>query len=179
MDLVEERIFGRLGMTSSTFIIDPERSRRLAVGIANRRDGASNTELPELEHAGRGYKVPNGGVYSTVGDLATFAAAVMGKTEYELLTPALRAEVMRVQTPEDPASGYGLGFAINAVELADGTTMTFVGHGGSVAGYNMYLVFEPKSGYGVVLGRNYNVGATVLGRAGDTLLADLLSSEWR
>ena len=54
--------------------------------------------------------------------------------------------------------------------------MRFVGHGGSVAGYNMYLVFEPESGYGVALGRNYNRGATNLGEAGNGLLEALLEA---
>lgn len=180
MELVEERMFEPLGMTSSTFIIGPELSRRLAVGHANSRNGDVNLEAPAREHAGRGYKVPNGGVYATVGDLATFAAAVMGRTEHELLDPETRAEVMRVQTPEDPSSGYGLGFTIRSVELPDGRSIRLVGHGGSVAGYNMFLVFEPDSGLGVAMGRNYNVGETNLGGAASELLMQLVSvdPEW-
>ena len=176
VDLVEDRLFEPLGMRSSTFIVGPELWRRVAVGFANGGDGAVNADFPALEHEGRGYKVPNGGVYATVGDLATFAAAVMGMTEHELLEPATRREVMTVQTPEDPDSGYGLGFSIRPVALEGGGTVRFVGHGGSVAGYNMYLVFEPESGYGVALGRNYNSGATSLGEAGNGLLKALLEA---
>ena len=176
MDLVEDRLFEPLGMRSSTFILGPELWRRVAVGFANGGDGAVDADFPALEHEGRGYKVPNGGVYATVGDLATFAAAVMGRTEHQLLEPATRREVMTVQTPEDPDSGYGLGFSIRPVPLEGGGTVRFVGHGGSVAGYNMYLVFEPESGYGVALGRNYNRGATSLGEAGNGLLKALLEA---
>ncbi|MDE2942612.1 MAG: serine hydrolase [Gemmatimonadota bacterium] len=176
MDLVEDRLFQPLGMRSSAFIVGPDLWRRVAVGFANGADGAVNAEFPALEHEGRGYKVPNGGVYATVGDLATFAAAVMGMTEHELLEPATRREVMRVQTPEDPDAGYGLGFSIRPVALEGGDDVRFVGHGGSVAGYNMYLVFEPESGYGVALGRNYNSGATSLGEAGNGLLKALLEA---
>ncbi|WP_420633164.1 serine hydrolase domain-containing protein [Candidatus Palauibacter sp.] len=173
MELVEDRIFEPLGMRSSTFIVGPDLWRRVAVGFANGDDGPVDADFPALEHAGRGYKVPNGGVYSTVGNLATFGAAVMGMTEYQLLEPSTRKEVMTVHTPEDPDDGYGLGFSVRSVALEDGT-VRFVGHGGSVAGYNMYLVFEPESGYGVALGRNYNSGATNLGGAGDELLRALL-----
>lgn len=176
MDLVEDRLFEPLGMRSSTFIVDPDLWRRVAVGFVNWDDGTVDPELPALEHEGRGYKVPNGGVYATVGDLATFAAAVMGMTEHELLEPETRREVMTVQTPEEPDSGYGLGFSIRSVALEGGDDVRFVGHGGSVAGYNMYLVFEPESGYGVALGRNYNRGATSLGEAGNGLLRALLEA---
>lgn len=176
MDLVEDRLFEPLGMRSSTFIVDPDLWRRVAVGFVNWDDGTVDPELPALEHEGRGYKVPNGGVYATVGDLATFAAAVMGMTEHELLEPETRREVMTVQTPEEPDSGYGLGFSIRPVALEGGDDVRFVGHGGSVAGYNMYLVFEPESGYGVALGRNYNRGATSLGEAGNGLLRALLEA---
>ncbi|MCY3700858.1 MAG: serine hydrolase [Gemmatimonadetes bacterium] len=176
MELVEDRLFEPLGMRSSTFIVGPGLWRRVAVGFANGADGEVNANFPALEHEGRGYKVPNGGVYATVGDLATFGAAVMGMTEHELLEPATRRDVMTVQTPEDPDAGYGLGFSIRPVALEGGGDVRFVGHGGSVAGYNMYLVFEPESGYGVALGRNYNRGATSLGEAGNGLLQALLEA---
>ncbi len=175
MRLMETRIFVPLGMSSTTFIVGPGLARRLAVGLANGDDGAVDAELPAREHAGRGYKVPNGGVYSTVGDLATFAAAVMGRTELALLGDPMRAEVLRPQTPPESETRYGLGFFLREV-VVGGRAVTFAGHGGSVAGYNAYIVFEPASGYGVVLLRNYNRGATNLGRAGDTLLQALLEA---
>ncbi|WP_425153671.1 serine hydrolase domain-containing protein [Candidatus Palauibacter sp.] len=176
MDLVEDRIFEPLGMRSSTFIVGPDLWRRVSVGFAIDPEGAVDADMPALEHEGRGYKVPNGGVYSTVGDLATFGAAVMGMTEYGLLEPATRRELMTVQTPEDPENGYGVGFSVRTVMLEGGRTVRFVGHGGSVAGYNMYLVFEPESGYGVALGRNYTGGTTNLGEAGNGLLRALLEA---
>jgi CubicO group peptidase (beta-lactamase class C family) len=171
MQMIEERIFEPLGMTSSTFVIGPTLSRRLSVGYGGEDH---DTRMPAIEHGGRGYKVPNGGVYSTVADLATFAAAVMGRTEFELLDADTRAEVLRRQTPED-GPGYGLGFFLTDVELDDGSTATFAGHSGGVSGYNAYLVFDPDTGYGVALMRNYNVGETNLGRAGNELLRSLIA----
>lgn len=168
MDQVAERIFEPLGMQSSTFIVGETLLPLLSRGHANSADGDVNTERPALEHAGRGYKVPNGGVYSTVDDLAAFAAGVMGRGGTSLLSDELRVEVLRVQTPEDPDSGYGLGFSITTV---DGRV--FAGHGGSVAGYTAHLLFEPATGLTVVLLRNYNRGRTNLGRAARELLAGL------
>ena len=168
MDQVEARIFEPLGMTSSTFVVGDDLLPALSRGHANGGDGEVNTEQPAREHAGRGYKVPNGGVYSTVDDLARFAAGVMGRGGVSLLTGETRAEVLRVQTPEDPERGYGLGFSVDG---ADGRV--FAGHGGSVAGYTAYLGFEPATGLTVVLLRNYNRGRTNLGGAARELLAGL------
>jgi len=176
--LVEERIFRPLGMSSSTFVITPDLQDRLAVGYANNRRGEVNTEQPAREHAGRGYKVPNGGIYSTVSDLARFAAALCGESRRPILTESARAEMLRFQTPPgDPAadtgeqrSGYGLGFSLT--RTVDGIVLA--GHGGSVAGYTAHLLFEPESALGVVLLRNYNSGATNLGRTARDILTELV-----
>ena len=168
MTQVESRIFEPLEMTGSTFVIGDALQPRLSRGHANGRDGQVNTERPALEHAGRGYKVPNGGVYSTVDDMAAFAAAVMGRGGRSLLSDEMRAEVLSVQTPEDPESGYGLGFSISTV---DGRV--FAGHGGSVSGYTAHLLFEPATGLTAVLLRNYNRGQTSLGGAARELLVGL------
>lgn len=169
MKLVEDGIFRPLQMRSSTFIIDDRLRSNLAVGYANRRDGTINADAPAREHDGRGYKVPNGGIYSTVGDLARFAAAMSGAAGDVMLNEASRAEMMRVQTPGDANRGYGLGFSISSD--ADGRRT--VGHGGSVAGYTAHLLFDPTARAGVILLRNYGQGATNLGRAAGDLLREL------
>lgn len=166
MDLVQEKIFQPLEMTSSEFVLTPEMERRLTVGYANRGQTV-NSEVPAREHSGRGYKVPNGGVYSTASDLGRFIGALNGTSQAEILKSQNRKEMMRSQTPEG-GSGYGLGFS---VQERDGVRL--VGHGGSVAGYNAFLVFDPDSKLGVVLLRNYNQGKTNLGRAARSLLVDL------
>jgi CubicO group peptidase (beta-lactamase class C family) len=142
MTLVEEQIFKPLGMTSSAFVINaPETAARLSVGYQRGRAGAVSAAAATREHMGRGYKVPNGGIYSTVGDLARFAAAMMGETPAPILSAESRAEMLR---PQPPAGGYGLGFT---VRRRDGAHI--VGHGGSVAGYNADLTFDLNSKLGV------------------------------
>ena len=168
MELVREQVFRPLQMKSSEFVLRPELQRRLTVGYANRGERV-NTELPAREHSGRGYKVPNGGIYSTVGDLARFIGAINGTSEVEILNAQSRAEMMRRQTPEE-GSGYGLGFSVRQEENG----LRLIGHGGSVAGYNAYLIFDPDSKLGVVLLRNYNQGQTNLGQAAKELLVDLV-----
>jgi CubicO group peptidase (beta-lactamase class C family) len=95
--------------------------------------------------------VPNGGIYSTVLDLAKFASAMMGESTVAILSDESRAKML---VPQAPAEGYGLGFMIRA--RADG--ITTVGHGGSVAGYNAGLSFELDSKIGVSMLRttSYN-----------------------
>ena len=170
MDLVTAYIIEPLEMKQTVFVMTPELYPSLAVGYSVARDGTISPDRPAFEHWGRGYKVPNGGVYSTVGDLARFAGAITGTSAAEVLPPDWRREMMRVQTPESPTAGYGLGFSVRTRESGVRT----VGHGGSVAGYNANLVFDPMSKVGVVLLRNYNRGNTNLGRSAAALLEELV-----
>ena len=172
MELVEADVFKPLGMTSSTFVIGPELAPRLTAGYVNRGDGSPDPEVPAREHAGRGYKVPNGGVYSTVLDLARFMGALQGRAMPPALSQSSIEEMTRVHTPEDPDNGYGLGLMVRTAESG----ARLIGHSGSVAGYNAYMVFEPESGLGVVLLRNYNQSEASLGEAGLELLVELLAA---
>ena len=86
--------------------------------------------------------------------------------EPDIMGDPMRVEMLGVQTPEDPENGYGLGLSIRTTENGH----VLAGHGGSVAGYNAYLVFDTRTGLGVVLLRNYNAGRTNLGRAANGLL---------
>ena len=166
MDLVTENIFKQLGMESSTFILDsPELWARMSVGYSkNRRTGEVSAEAATRDHFGRGYKVPNGGIYSTVGDLAKFAAAMMGESPVAILSPKNRDEILTLQVP---AEGYGLGFTIRE---ADG--MKIAGHGGSVAGYNAGLTFDLNSKIGVAMLRTVSYNPPI-----QRLLRELVAAE--
>tara|TARA_B100000029_G_scaffold380803_1_gene375899 strand:- start:53178 stop:54326 length:1149 start_codon:yes stop_codon:yes gene_type:complete len=168
MQLVEERIFQPLNMTSSTFVVGDELEPLLTSGYVY-REGVINGDTPLHEHSGRGYKVPNGGVYSTVADLAKFSGLMSGE-EPQLLSETLRTDIMSIATPESDTEGYGLGFSISQNENG----LKWVSHGGSVAGYNAYLLFQPDSQLSIVMLRNYSGGVTNLGGAarevGDKLL---------
>lgn len=170
--LVYERILERLGMIRTTFEVPLELRALLARGHANGEDGVVDTERPAVEHRGRGYKVPNGGVYSTVEDLARFVSGVTGASEPAILGPSSRRRLWTILTPGDDPRGYGLGFYVR--KRPGGTR--FVGHGGSVAGYTAHLVFEPRSRTGVILLRNYNRGETDLGEAAAAVLAAVVDA---
>ena len=170
MELVEEEIFDPLGMTGSDFVVvGAELEPRLAMGYVNGRDGTIDASAPRREHAGRGYKVPNGGVYSTVADLGRFLGAIEGVPGLRILDESSRREMITVQTPEAPDRGYGIGLSVAPA----GSDVTVVGHGGSVAGYTAHMRLDPESGIGVVLLRNYQRGATDLGGTALELIAEL------
>jgi len=144
MDMVTEQIFKPFGMTSSTFIVNtPEMLERLAVGYVKDRQGRVSSEAATREHFGRGYKVPNGGIYSTVSDMAKFAAALIGETSAQILSLESRNEMMKLQPPAD---GYGLGLMID-----EQNGIKTIYHGGSVTGYNADLRFELNSKIGVAM----------------------------
>ncbi len=166
MVLVTERFFRPLGMTTAGFRPAPNLERHLAAGYSVSRDGTIDGETPAREHGGRGYKVPNGAVYANVYDLAKFIGAIVGVRDY--LTEANLDEMLRIQTPESEQNGYGLGFNI----VIDEAGNRIAGHGGSVAGYNASMQFDPDAQIGVVLMRNYGRGRTNLGRvARETVIA--------
>jgi CubicO group peptidase (beta-lactamase class C family) len=141
----------------------------MATGYVRGRDGRIDAEFPYRELVGRGYKVPNGGIFSTVGDLGRFVAGLTGAAAVPMLGPEGRRLIRTSQTPEDGAQ-YSFGFSISQREGSP----DLIGHGGSVAGHNAHMIFEPESGIGVVLLRNYGGGETNLGRAARELLWKLV-----
>lgn len=170
MELVEAEVFDPLGMNSSSFVVvGAELAPRLATGYVNGADGSIDAETPWLEHRGRGYKVPNGGVYSTVADLGRFLGALSGTPGLRILSEESRREMISIQTPESDERGYGIGLSVR--RHPDG--FSIVGHGGSVAGYTAYMAVSPESGIGVVLLRNYQRGETNLGGAAQELIEEL------
>jgi len=172
MDLIQEHVFDPLGMANSFFVLTDEYVPHLSMGYMQRRDGTVDAGFPAKEHAGRGYKVPNGGVYSTVGDLSKFVAAMTGTSSEKIFSEETRQEILKRQTPEG-GSGYGLGF----FRQKDEDGYISIGHGGSVAGYNASMVFDLESKIGVVIFRNYNRGKTDLGRSIRNLLKELVKSK--
>lgn len=169
-ELVQAEIFDPLGMTGSAFVVvGAELEPRLATGYVNREDGSIDADRPWQEHRGRGYKVPNGGVYSTVADLGRFLGAVTGVPGLRILSEESRRTMIAVQTPESTEEGYGIGLSV----VRPSEALSIVGHGGSVAGYTAYMATSPETGVGVILLRNYQRGATNLGAAARSLVEEL------
>lgn len=166
MQMVQQRILDPLHMTDTYFALPDDKLPRLAQGMSNGK-GEVNVDLPVRELKGRGYRVPNGGIYSTPRDLAKFAMSLMGK-------PALLNAKSRKQMQEVPPSGgkYGLGLI-----LYKNADLDVIGHDGSVPGYTSEMAIDLPSGYAVILMRNYNVGSTNLAATAHLLLKVLKQAE--
>ncbi len=150
MDYVRKELLEPLGMKDSDFVPRPHFEARVAIGYAL-GDGEIDAETPAREHAGRGYKVPNGALYSTVSDLARFISFQLGHGPDAVLPSDVLADnFKRVSSADgDLSAGYGIGFRV----VRRGERIVF-GHGGSVAGYRAGAYFDRESGRGVVLLRN-------------------------
>jgi D-alanyl-D-alanine carboxypeptidase len=152
VDYVQERIFRPLGMTHTTF--EPDSRANLARGYEEKA-GKADAEASEKEHQGRGYKVPNGAVYTTITDLARFVAFEMGQGPAGVLPPKSLEENFKrliALTDERPtflASGYGIGFRFRTYNEA-----IIYGHAGGVTGYEARADFERTSRSGVIVLRN-------------------------
>jgi CubicO group peptidase (beta-lactamase class C family) len=156
IQMVQERIFTPLHMDHSFFAVPEGHRSGLAQGIDNNRRGFLNTQLPLREVEGMGYRVPNGGIWSTPADLGRF---VIGLTTGILLRPE---SLKQMATVPRGGKNYGLGLAL--------LTSFYIGHNGSDPGYTSALVIYPKGKYAMILLRNYNVGATNLIKASEELL---------
>src|SRR5262249_4860773 len=77
VEYVSARILKPLGMVDSAFEPNDRIRARIARGYVIDRNGIDQ-ETPEREHQGRGYKVPNGAIYTTVADLAKFMIFELG-----------------------------------------------------------------------------------------------------
>jgi CubicO group peptidase (beta-lactamase class C family) len=162
--LVQEKIFVPFEMKRSFYVIPKELSTKLAVGIEGGPSEIIDTESPKVEHHGRGYKVPNGGIYSTPNDLAKF---MIGNLGYRPLLKRESLETMQTEKGPEP-NKYGLGFMIFHSDQ-----INMVGHNGQVLGYTAQFAFEKESKFGIIIMRNYTQGATDLDKASFILLSKL------
>ena len=154
IEYVPKHIFEPLGMTHSAFERNAQMLPHLSKGYQSMGPGgAVDSETPQREHeAGRGYKVPNGAIYTTVGDLARFASFLMGQgPESVLKTASLERFQTQLVTPADVAltSGYGIGFQVDRRD-----NYVAFGHGGAVAGYTSMLLINRPKGIGVIVFSN-------------------------
>jgi len=158
-----------LGMTRTRFEIDPSIAADVATGYDAGRDGSIDSLTAAKEgRDGRGYKVPNGAIFTTVDDMSRFVALELGHGPASVL-PAERLDSAFegvVASSADLGLGYGLGFMAMRREA-----FTFTGHSGGVAGYAAFMYFSRPAQVGVVLFRNVTGGKV----NGNRLAVDILS----
>ena len=180
MDHVRDNLLAPLGMDSSTFFPVPELADRIAEGVTVGDDGSLDAETPAREHAGRGYKVPNGALYSTVEDLGVFLRFLIGTAgePFDGVIPASvrQDNLTKAFATGDLASGYGFGFMARRLDDTGGNPFTAYGHGGSVAGYRAAAWIEPETDAAVILLRNVGGDGLNLSELSLTALAEVVAA---
>lgn len=149
--LMEEKIFGPLGMKSTTFHPTTAMTRPLAVGHQI-REGKPVVVRP-LPNDARLY--PAGTMYTSINDLARFAIAFLndGKIDgKEVISPqtiaAMSAPRAR-QMSEFSKLEYGYGMFIESRQ-----NVIRVWHEGGMTGYTASILFVPEQKFAVVIMSN-------------------------
>ncbi len=157
-DYIAKHVLAPAGMTATGAAPEDSVVPGRSVGYM-RQNGALVSNAPTLPYRG----TPAGGWYSTVGDLARFAAAIR---EHKLLDSAHTALLYTGKVQVNASFQYAYGFIDRVV---DGRR--WVGHGGAAPGMSGELAFEPNGGYVVVVLSNFDPPAATL--AQNTILGTL------
>jgi hypothetical protein len=140
-------------MTHTALELNPAMLLHLSKGYGW-HGGKMDDDTSQREHeTGRGYKVPNRAIYTTVGDLSRFCSFLMGQGPDSVLKAAsLERNLSQsaVQADFQLSTGSVLG---GMVVRRD--TYTAFGHAGAVAGYQA----------GLYLNRNATIAVIVLANA--------------
>jgi CubicO group peptidase (beta-lactamase class C family) len=171
IELVQEKIFRPLGMNNTYFHVPENQKGNLANGMAGGPTAELDFERPKNEQKEVGYRIPNGGIYSSPNDMVKFMKACMGYSNLLNIN-----NITLLQTTQTPTtrlrSNYSFGF-----DLYSDQGINTVGHAGSIAGYTAHFEYEKDSKYGVILMRNYNFGNTNLDLRSNSLLRKLSLEE--
>jgi CubicO group peptidase (beta-lactamase class C family) len=150
LEYLPEHTFIPLGMTQTSLVLTPEVQSHLAKGYQRTLLGPPSSAESDLENkTGRGYKVPNGAIYTTVGDMAKFASFLMGKGPTDVLAPASLLHYQdQYVVPADAQSfnGYGLG-----IMFIRERRYIAAGHGGAVSGFSAALYMNRAAGVAAVV----------------------------
>jgi len=166
--LLTKRLFDPLGMRATTYHpVEP-----FARGYVVHPWSGTLREEPRTN---TGAMAPAGQLWSTVTDLATWAA-FLADPKPEVLDPETLTEMCApvvISDLDSWTSGHGLG-----LELYRVGERVYVGHGGSMPGYVACLVVHRPSRTGVVAFANaYSFRQGSIGELGRSVLTDVLDRE--
>ena len=147
-----DHLFRPLEMQHTAFEVVPTIAPDVTIGYDISREGTPDPAQSARERiTGRGFKVPNGAIYTTVDDLSRFLVLQLGAAP-EAVAPHARLDSVFnavVSATGAPLANYGLGFMVGR----EGT-LTFFGHGGAVSGYGAFMAFDRDRQIGVIVLRN-------------------------
>ena len=144
--VLQERLFDPLGMNHSGYDTAAPLIPKRASGYMLRPQGYVNAPYLDMS-----IPYAAGSLYSTVYDLYLWDRALHGNA---LLPAALKQKMF-----EPGLEGYGYGWFIKPLTLADGKTkVSTVSHGGGINGFNTLLLRVPERKQVVVLLDNTSRG---------------------
>ena len=154
-EYVQQHILTPLGMTSTTWEPTATLREKLARGYDVDRAGSVDFTGPDKEWDGRGYRVPNGALITTVKDLSKFVVWELGGGPETLLKRETQQDnYSRVMTAAgDMRGGYGIGFQVQR----RGELVAY-GHGGTTNGFLSQALFDRESKTGVIVFRSVTGG---------------------
>jgi D-alanyl-D-alanine carboxypeptidase len=171
----KERILGPLDMRHTTFEIEPaiasDVTRGYGISDGGKVDGG---QAVREGITGRGYKVPNGALFTTIDDLSHFLVLQMGFGPAEVVA---RSRLDSVYSGIAAATGglmggYGIGYSVERRGA-----YTWFGHNGAVAGYAAILLFDREHQIGVIVLRNALGGAVRPGKTAVDVLQYLVDTK--
>jgi CubicO group peptidase (beta-lactamase class C family) len=174
---VAERILRPLGMTRTGWEPSADLRKDLAHGYQRARDtGAASRSAADRELGGRGYRVPNGALFSTITDLTKFVAWEMGAGPAGVLKKETQDANYGRVFASSPAftSGYGVGF-----QVSRRGEVVMMGHGGSTAGYHSSALLNRASKLGVIVLRNCDSCPVDAGPVASRWLTQLVTTNQR
>ena len=153
-EYVRKRILQPLGMTSSAIGVSSIVAAKMAVGYGRRMPDGSRDIRPESDCKAIN---PAAGLVSNVEDMARFAMLQFregGAGGEQVLSATTLNEMHRVRWLQpDWKRGWGIGFSTWRT-----SETTFVGHGGSLAGYRTQTSFSPADKIAVLVLTNSDDG---------------------
>ena len=142
IELLQDRLFHPLGMCSTSYYVPECDRHRLVEGHLITDSVGTLDSTPKLDEEGRGYRVPNGGVYSTLSDLASYIGMLSESGPTTVLSSAsldkMAAPIAQAAGPSSGSSGssYGLGL----FHRDDSPRIIY--HGGATPGFTCNFAFD-------------------------------------
>jgi len=146
------RILEPLAMQHTSSEIDRAIMGNLTRGYDVSESGKFESAQADREAlSGRGYKVPNGALYTTVDDLSRFLSLQMGHGPAQVISSTRLDSAYLGTLPSgiEPGGTYGITFTTERHG-----PYTWFGHGGAVAGYSAGVLFDREHQVGVIVLRN-------------------------
>ena len=177
VDYVRARILRPLGMTSTDFVLSAEMLPRLATGVdydVLYKDTLNYEDAAASHRTGPGWGVPNGGLYSTVGDLARLVSLELGFGPDTVLSAGALAMRNAVPVAAQLSLDWGYGFGQQVQRWGAAVGM---GHSGNTSGYTSQVVYDASRAFGVIVLRSAGGGQADASRLAFLAFGKLVSLE--